>query len=567
MAVTNQNVSSDLKKQGDYLYEKRGSLMSLWQETAEQFYPERANFTAHHLIGRNLADNLTTSYPIMCRRDLGNIISGMIRPSDQEWFKGTTKRPDLLDNQSKQWLAMATQTQRRAMYDPVSNFIRATKEGDHDYVTFGQTALSVMLNSTADALVYKCWHLRDMAWAENNESHIDTIHRKWRPTGRDLVRQFNGNVSKAVQKSISEEPFKEWDCRHVILPSDWDGNNRRKRLGTKYVSYFFDDVNNFTMDETGVHTTIYCIPRWQTVSGSQYAYSMAAIAALPDSRLIQAITLVLLEAGEKAVNPPMITPADVVRSDIAIWAGGVTTYDAEYDEKSGEVLRPLNIDKSGLSFGMELRNDIKEAINSAFFLNKIGLPPIGRDMTAFEVGQRVSEYVRNALPLFEPMETEYNSQICDLTFDLMFRSGAFGSPLNMPRGLRGADIAFTFDSPLSAAIDSQKAQKFGQALGLISEASSLDPAAALILKNKGRGALRDALEGAGTPAAWLEDDSVIQDQAAAVERQQAAAQQVSALNSGAQAASQAGIAAQNLGLLPPPGAATRSGTPAPAAGP
>lgn len=563
MAATTQNVAKDLKEQGDYLYEKRGSLMSLWQETAEQFYPERANFTAHHLIGRNLADNLTTSYPIMCRRDLGNIISGMIRPSDQEWFKGTTKRPDLLDNSSKQWLERATKTQRRAMYDPVANFVRATKEGDHDYVTFGQCAISVMLNRLADALVYKTWHLRDMAWAENNECHIDTIHRKWKPTGRDMVRQFDGNVSEAVKRSLSKEPFKEWDCRHVILPSDWDGNNRRKRLGTQYVSYFFDDVNNFTMDETGVHTTIYAIPRWQTVSGSQYAYSMAALSALPDARLIQAITLVLLEAGEKAVNPPMIAPADTIRSDIAIYAGGVTIYDADYDEHTGEVLRPLNIDKSGLNFGMELRKDVEEKLQSAWFLNKIGLPPIGRDMTAFEVGQRVSEYVRNALPLFEPMETEYNSQICDLTFDLMFRSGAFGSARDMPNGLRGADIAFTFDSPLSAAIDSQKATKFGQALGIISEASSLNPAAPLILKNKGQGALRDALEGSGTPAAWLEDDSVIADQADAAQKQAAVQQQVAQLGAGADAANKAGVAAQNLGLLPPPGAATRSGTPAP----
>jgi hypothetical protein len=34
-------------------------------------------------------------------------------------------------------------------------------------------------------------------------------------------------------------------------------------------------------------------------------------------------------------------------------------------------------------------------------------------MTAYEVGQRVQEYIRNALPIFEPMEMEYNAALCD----------------------------------------------------------------------------------------------------------------------------------------------------------
>jgi hypothetical protein len=59
-------------------------------------------------------------------------------------------------------------------------------------------------------------------------------------------------------------------------------------------------------DEPASWSLIYVIPRWQTVSGSQYAYSPATVAALPDARLIQAMTLTFFEAGEKATNPPMV---------------------------------------------------------------------------------------------------------------------------------------------------------------------------------------------------------------------------------------------------------------------
>jgi hypothetical protein len=40
-------------------------------------------------------------------------------------------------------------------------------------------------------------------------------------------------------------------------------------------------------------------------------------------------------------------------------------------------------------------------------------------MTAYEVGQRIQEYIRGALPLFEPMEMEYNGALCERTFEIL----------------------------------------------------------------------------------------------------------------------------------------------------
>ncbi len=139
--------------------------------------------------------------------------------------------------------------------------------------------------------------------------------------------------------------------------------------------------------------------------------------------------------------------------------GGITWADAEYDERLGEVLRPMKLDTSGIPMGFDMRNDIKEMISQAFYLNKIGMPPVDRSqMTAYEVGQRVQEYIRNALPLFEPMEMDYNGAVCDRTFEVMLRNGGFGRVEDMPQTLRGKDIRFKFESPLHQAIEKQKAR-------------------------------------------------------------------------------------------------------------
>jgi hypothetical protein len=255
------------------------------------------------------------------------------------------------------------------------------------------------------------------------------------------------------------------------------------------------------MEAVPVWNKEYAIPRWQTVSGSQYAFSPATITALPDARLIQAMTYSLLEAGEKAVNPPLVATQDVVRSDVSIYAGGITWVDQEYDEKLGAALRPVAQDFRGLPFGNEQAMDSREMLAQAFYLNKLTLPERAPEMTAYEVGQRIQEYIRGALPIFEPMEPECNGSVCELSFDLLMRNGAFGSVHDIPESLRGADLEFKYESPLHDAIDQQKGQKFLEAQAMVASAMEIDQSTIYLMD--ARKGLRDALDGIGVPSKWM----------------------------------------------------------------
>jgi hypothetical protein len=497
-----------LLDQGNHLFEQRGALLSLWQEIADNFYPERGDFTVSRSLGTEFAAHLDTSYPVLARRDLGNAFSAMLRPSDKDWFHIRPRREGLETDRALRWLEMAEATQRRAMYDRVSQFVRATKEGDNDFAAFGQACLSVELNRAGDALLYRCWHLRDVAWCENHEGRVDTIHRKWKPKAIELKSLFR-KVAPQVLQNIDNEPYREIECRHIVIPSaDYEAPADGERWKTPYVSIYMDVENDLVMEEVGLYNPMYVVPRWQTVSGSQYAFSPATVAALPDARLIQAMAYVIINAGEKAVDPPLIATQEALRSDVQIFAGGITWVDAEYDERLGEALRPLAHDASGIPLGLEMLKDTREMIKEAFFLNRLSMPPSGQgEMTAFEVGQRVQEYIRNALPLFEPMENDYNGALCEITFDLLLRGGAFGPVDAIPPELMGRDVDFRFESPLREAAERAKSQVFLQSKQLIAEAAPLDPMAAQIVDV--RTALRDALRGNGTPARWMRDDKQI----------------------------------------------------------
>lgn len=507
-----------IKDRGKQLFDKRHSLLILWQEIADNFYPERADFTTVNNLGDDMAAHLMTSFPTIARRDLGNSFGSMLRPSAKDWFHARTNRPEREDTDAKQWLEWATKLTKNAMYDRIAQFNRATKQGDHDFAAFGQCVISTEINYRANALLYRSWHLRDCAWMEDDTGEATTLYRKWKPTATELKGLFGNKIHPKVAKKLEKTPYDEVNVWHVIIPSDECGDMPgAKRFRQPYVSIYLDVDNDYIMEHVGQWVHPYIVPRWQTVSGSQYAFSPATIAALGDARLIQSMTTVLLEAGEKAVTPPMLAVKEAIRSDISVFAGGITWVDQEYDERLGEVLRPVTQDKSGLQFGFEMNADIRNQITEAFYLNKLTLPPVGGpDMTAYEVGQRVQEYIRQALPLFEPMEDDYNGRLCETTFELLLRAGAYGDPRNIPRNIQGSDIKFTFESPLHEATEKMKLGQFIEAQQVLAQAISLDPTAAYIMDNKK--AARDVL-GAVAPDAWLNSELDVEAMVKAQEEQ------------------------------------------------
>lgn len=157
------NCTKALKDQADQLFSKRGPLLSLWQEIADNFAPMRADFTTCRNVGEELSKNLLTSYPVLACRDLGNAFGAMLRPSAKQWFKIATDKPDKEDTRAKQWLEKSTILTKNVMYAKDSGFTRAVKEADHDFAAFGQAALSIEMNKRRDGILYRCWHLRDVA--------------------------------------------------------------------------------------------------------------------------------------------------------------------------------------------------------------------------------------------------------------------------------------------------------------------------------------------------------------------------------------------------------------------
>jgi len=492
--------AKELVARGSQLLNDRKALTTLWQEIAENFYPQRADFTVTRYIGEEFAEHLYSSYPIIVHRELSTSFAAMLRPRSKNWFSISVEDEDDLTHAGREWLEWSSNRMRSAMYDRRSQFIRATSEADADFAAFGQCVISreIIWGAATPHLLYRTWHLRDVSWAEKSDGSIGELYIKWKPMIKELVEMGMDLHHNIERFAVGVENLQKTECMRLVVSTDIYMGPKGEGEGYPWLLVYLDTLNNHIMKVVPQTSMGFTVPRWQTVSGSQYAYSPATVAGLPDARLLQAMSLTLLEAGEMSVRPPMIATQDAVRGDIQLFAGGITWADVEYDERKGDVLRPLNQDRRGLPQGYNERDRQQAMIAEAFFINKLTLPPPEGDMTAFEVGQRVEEYVRAALPLFEPMEHEYNGQLCEDTFDSLLRAGHFGSVQDIPRELQGRDIRFKFISPLHDAIERKNAAVFMETADLLERAAPLDPTAMFNVDLGGT--LRDALEGVGLPA-------------------------------------------------------------------
>jgi hypothetical protein len=541
----------DLLKIDERLFATKGTIDSLYQEIADFFFTERANFTAEIVYGEEFASHLTDFYPSLVRRELGDQIGGMTRPPDRQWFKATTTNKEVSRNREAQdFLEYMTRVNWAVLYSRDSGFRRAAKEADHDFATFGMSWKQVSYNKRRDNLLFRCHHPKNCAGAEGPDGQVNHVHRKCDMKAHAMAHLFGeAMLPEKVKTALKNQDLTtEFKVRHIFIPLDIYEPYRKFPKGAKWADIYVTDGGKI-LQEMPAFTFDYIVPRWQTVSGHFYAFSPATIIALPQARMIQRMMMTLIEAGEKQVDPPLVATEDAITSPIDISAGMVTYIDSEYDERLGAALRPLEMGKN-VTLGENLLTDARNLLADAFYINKLNLPQ-ERAKTAYETSQLVQEYIRNALPLFEPIEDEDCLRTLDLVTEKVMRAGGYGPvdrngiPVDMPQILLGQNITQEFNSSLKEARDRQTINAFHESSALIATAYQLDPTIGSEINV--RDMFRDSFGAVpGGNSDWLQTDQAAMAARQQMQQQMAAQQQMAQVGQGAAVASQVGDAAQQL---------------------
>lgn len=501
-------------------FNNRGSLMHFFQDIAEHFYPERAEFTVEHTLGDDFASRLYASEPALFRRDFGNYLDAALRPWDRPWFKIVPRDPRLAKNLTiQQYLDLRTQMTMQLLKDRRSGFSNAARMGDHDWVTFGNAVTSVEGRSDSMGLRFRTWHLRDCAWRENYDGEIDTFYRRIKVTARNLCKQEakGWDIPPKIREKLAKTPDDHVEIYHVLIPSiDYRPN---KKIKAGWYSCYLCPAHNWELSCKPEFVFNYSVSRWFRLDSSPYGLSPCTIIALPDGRTLQTMTWSVIEAGEKAVEPPMVAQSEAILGGVDIRSGMVTWVDQRYDERTGEAVRALELGGNP-EFGEALRAGITGNLKDAFYLSKLFLPQNNPQMTAEEVQRRHEEFLRVAQPVIAPAESERNSSILDIAVELAVRMGLWGPLDEMPKELRGRDVEYTFDNPLQDAQRQSKAYAFNTSMGIIGAAKQfLKPGVTAHFDDVT--AFRDAISGVAPPS-WLKDLDQAEEEMGEIEDQQTA---------------------------------------------
>lgn len=540
----------ELVRIGKKLFSDKHDWNELCQQIAENFYPARADFTSS-IEWEDFAGELYESSPVLYREELGNAIHSMLRQGD--WYEVKTGEEEIDERDDvAAALDYATKTLRKLVKDRRAGFDRACIEADHDWVAFGNPVLSVEESQGRDHLVFKAHHPRDAAWMMNADGVTDHIHLKVPMTARTVAGKRGWDVHRLVNELAKKSPSAKVDVELVVCPFETlygdDPKKRREARGMDFRVLYIDCANEHVMYDGALPVFNFVVPGWRRLGNRPQAFSPAAMNALPDGRMVQSMARVLLEQGEKAVDPPYVAKGEIFRNDVFdIRAGGLTYVDLEDDADIRQQMMEISAGRN-VGFGIDLKQDVRNLMAEAFLLNKLTLPNV-REMTAYEVQQRMDEFRRAALPFFQPIESEYHLPLLDIAFSLAVHRGAIRAD-RFPEELQGREVTFTFESPLNAAEGRQKVAAFQESLQITAASAQFDDAIPAMLDL--RKMTKDAVRGTGAEVDWIKSDQQQADEAQRRGQAQALREAAAIAREGAgitQDVANATMAAQQAGLV------------------
>lgn len=473
----------ELVERGDRAFARMRNYLTLCQAIAEIFYPERADFTTQSSPGDERYWDIFDEEPMILRRDLANQIGAMLRPRGKDWFMAKAYPRQLNElNTVRRWCEDSTQTMRDVVYASGTNFTRCMNQSDNDYVAFGTSILTHTYNRDRTGLTFTCLHPRDCAWEENSDGMIDVMHERMSMTIAN-VAQLGFVIPEQWKERYEKDPQCTVEVRRCVYPVEYveRGEGKKAPASARFaVAYLATDCKSELKTKSGsqpyFRTWPYLVRRWMNVSGEAFGRSPCTSVALATGRTLNQAQLSVIESLEKLVNPPLIAPDDGIMGEVQIRANGITYYDPTLDYGSRKPIEALEVGRP--DFGMEYTKDRQAFLARAFLQNLIQFPTIDKEMTAFEASKLWDQYMRNAAPVFEPMEAE-NSQLMEGVFERIYdadgpgKSGGFDEP---PEELVGADIKFEFETPLSEAHRRLKVEKAMEANGYIAQRMATNPA-------------------------------------------------------------------------------------------
>lgn len=550
-----RDLVQEVIKRSDYLFNtpERFNNERMWNELSEfMLNNQYAFFNGNTSTETDLSSitasgrgvkktrRLYDSTSLQAVQDLSSAFQGTLTNSATKWSNLRFTDDDLNENEEAvKWLEVANNKIHDAFNE--SNF---DTEIAKSYQSFSALANMALFHEEADSndglfggFRFTALHLGKVAWTQNKDGLVDTLYRKITLTAEQAAQKWGDAISDNVRKALDENKDKEFEFLHAIFPRDKSQvvvNEMGLALPEQrpYANLYIDLQAKQIVEEGGYYEFPVHVARWSLLPAENYGRGPGHL-ALPDTRTLNTLKELALKAIAKQVDPPLKVEARAMTAAI--------------DMRPGKVNVMNNI--NGIAeFVTQARNDVlqvtveelKQSINSIFFLDKLLLPPRTEtgEMTAFEISQRVEQMQRVLGPTLSRLNTELLQPLIVRAFKMMLRSGSLPEQPEVLKE-RGINVDVVFVNQLARAQQIQDVTTIQQWVQNLTILAQVKPEVLDLINSDG--IARHTAEVLGVPEIAITDKRQVEDireQRAQQQQQQAA---LESANLAADSASKLGL--------------------------
>jgi len=456
------DLAKNLLSRFDRLKSQRQNWESHWQEVADYMQPRKADVTKTRSKGDKRTELIFDSSPLQSVELLAASLHGMMTNPSTPWFSLKFKNDGMEgEDEAKEWLESTTEI----MYSVFnkSNFQQEIFELYHDLITFGTAAMFIE-EDDEDDLKFSTRHINEMYISENDKGRIDTVFRKFKISARAAIQKFK-TVSTNIAVIAKKDPYEEVEILHAVYPRSDFNPVKQDKENMPFESVYLDADSGDELSVSGFKEFPFVVPRYLKASHEIYGRS-PAMTALPDVKMLNEMSKVIIKSAQKQVDPPLLVPDDGFMLPVRTVPGGLNFYRAGTRDR----IEPLNIGANN-TLGLNMEEQRRNSIRNAFYVNQLQMQD-GPQMTATEVIQRNEEKMRLLGPVLGRLQSELLKPLIDRSFAILMRKNLFPNP---PEFLSGQDIEIEYVSPLAKAQKSTELSSIMRAVEILGSLSNVAP--------------------------------------------------------------------------------------------
>lgn len=389
----------------------------------------------------------------------------MITPRTARWHGLAPADPIMRDvKEIRDWGEDATNALFAARYAPEANFASQVHEAYWQIGVYGTGC--VFVDDVLDkSLLYRAIHLSELYLSESAAGRIDTVHRCFRPTLRQIAQRFGAEALPAKwRERLEKAPEDRTEVLHCVRPNSERKAGRADYQGMALASYYVMVEGRAVLEQSGYRTQPYCVGRYSTSPREVYGRGPGMM-VLPEIKMLNEMRKSILRAAQKVVDPPLLLTDDALMRAFDLRAGALNY--GGLDSQGNQMVKPL-MTGARVDIGDDMLEQARRPVNDAFLVSLFQILVENQQMTATEAMLRAQEKGQLLAPTMGRVQGEMIGAMIERELDIMSAAGRLPE---MPDELMeaGGLVEIEYVSPLN------RLQKAEDSIGILRTIEAMAP--------------------------------------------------------------------------------------------